>query len=195
MTSDNTTKLTRRGLLTAGVGAGATLLLPATEASAATLSYSYQTQSTGSWCSAASTRIALSARGVKPTQGSLAKSLGLVNGHGLQDATLIAKVLNARLSRTSSTHRYHFRMPAAGTLKEQLYKRVKQSIDAGYPVVINMNQVAGDHFSAGHYVAIVGYTSTKYQIADPYRSGRNGTWYPHADVVYWNKLNRFTAFV
>lgn len=134
-------------------------------------------------------------QGVKPTQASLAKSLGLVNGHGLQDATLIARVLNARLSRTGSTHRYHFRQPATGTLKEQLYRRVRQSVDAGYPVVINMNQVAGDHFSAGHYVAIVGYTSTKYKIADPYRSSRSGVWYPHADVVYWNKLNRFTSFV
>lgn len=195
MTSARTTTLTRRGLIAGGLGTGAALLLPTTAASAATLPYTFQTQETGSWCSAASTRIALTARDVTPSQTTLAKDLGLSGGAGLQDPTYIAAVLNAHLLRTDSAQKYYFRMPKAGTLAETLYGHTRTSIDAGHPVVINMNQVAGDTFSAGHYVAIVGYTTTKYQLADPFTSARNGVWYPHADVVAWNKLNRYTAFV
>lgn len=195
MTSVRTSTLTRRGLLAGGLGTGATLFLPAAAASAATVPYSFQVQETGSWCSAASTRIALTARDVTPSQTTLANDLGLSAGRGLQDPTYIAAVLNAHLLRTDSEHKYYFRMPERGTLAETLYTHTTQSIDAGYPVVINMNQVAGDVFDAGHYVAIVGYTTSKYQLADPFTSARDGVWYPHADVVAWNKLNRYTAFV
>ncbi len=69
-----------------------------------------------------------------------------------------------------------------------------RSIDAGYPVVINMDRVDGDSFSAGHYIAIVGYGAGTYKIADPYRSSRNGVWRNDDDIVAWNKLNRFTAY-
>lgn len=193
MTSARTTTLTRRGLIAGGIGTGATLFIPAA-ASAATLPYSFQAQETGSWCSAASTRIALTARDVTPSQSTLANDLGLSGGAGLQDPTYIAAVLNAHLLRTDSAQKYRFRMPAAGTLAKTLHGHTRTSIDAGYPVVINMNQVAGDTFNAGHYVTIVGYTASRYQLADPFTSARNGVWYPHADVVAWNKLNRYTAF-
>lgn len=186
--------LPRRGFLALGLSSGITLAL-ASEAEAATVGYQYQVQQTQSWCSAASSRIAISARdSTPPTQTSLASSLGLVNGQGLQDPLLIAQVLNNRLGRAGFTQRYYFRQPAAGTLKVQLRSRVTQSINAGYPVVINMNQVDSTWFSSGHYIAIVGYDATRYKIADPVTSSRNGVWRNENDIVLWNKLNRFTSF-
>ena len=185
--------LARRGFLTLGLTTGLTLAL-ADRASAATVGYSYQVQATQSWCSAASSRIALTARDRFPTQASLANSLGLEGGSGLQDPLAIARVLNNRLGIADRTQRYYFRQPDAGTLKERLRARVVRSIDAGYPVVINMNQVDSDWFSAGHYIAIVGYGAGTYKIADPFTSSRNGVWRNEDNIVAWNKLNRFTAY-
>ena len=53
--------LPRRGFLSLGLATGVTLAL-ASEADAASVGYSYQLQATQSWCSAASSRIALTAR-------------------------------------------------------------------------------------------------------------------------------------
>lgn len=186
-------KLTRRSLLVAGAGTGIGLALGASPAHAASLTYRYQKQETLSWCSAASTRIALTARNRTPSQASLADSLGLRNGAGLQSPELIAKVLNERLG-LSGAGSYVLRIAPTGTLYERLQMRVKASIDAGFPVVINMNSVDGDTFSAGHYIAIVGYDANRYQIADPYDPNRNGVWRSKQNIVDWNKLNRFTAY-
>ena len=57
-----------------------------------------------------------------------------------------------------------------------------------------MDRVNNDYFSAGHYIAIVGYDATRYKIADPYTSVRNGVWRNEDNIVLWNKLNRFTAY-
>jgi hypothetical protein len=191
--------LSRRQALGLGVGLGAGTLvgvLPATTAQAGvqrTVAYEYVRQQTQSWCSAASSFIALSSRR-NPTQAGLARDLGLSGGSGLQDPLRIAAVLNQRLGLTGAAHRYVFRQPPAGTLKERLRMRVVASIDAGHAVVINMDRVAGDTYSAGHYVAIVGYRDGAYKIADPDEPARNGVWFRADDVVAWNKLNRFTAF-
>lgn len=193
MSTSTPPALARRGFLALGLTTGVTVAL-ARPSSAATVGYTYQVQQTQSWCSAASSRIALSARDHRPSQSSLAASLGLRDGHGLQDATLIASVLNSRLGIGGRSARYYFRQPAAGTLKARLRSRVVHSIDAGYPVVINMNQVDGTVFSSGHYIAIVGYRAGEYKIADPVTSSRNGVWRDEDDIVRWNKLNRFTAY-
>ncbi|GAA1848738.1 C39 family peptidase [Microlunatus capsulatus] len=191
--------LSRRQALGLGVGLGAGTLvgvLPATTAQAGaqrTVAYEYVRQQTQSWCSAASSFIALSSRR-NPTQAGLARDLGLSGGSGLQDPLRIAAVLNQRLGLTGAAHRYVFRQPPAGTLKERLRMRVVASIDAGHAVVINMDRVAGDTYSAGHYVAIVGYRDGAYKIADPDEPTRKGVWFGADDVVAWNKLNRFTAF-
>ena len=195
----DTTPLSRRQALGLGVGLGAgalTAALPATSAEAGvqrTVPYEYVRQQTQSWCSAASSFIALSSRR-NPTQAGLARRLGLEGGSGLQDPLRIAAVLNDRLGLTGAAHRYVFRQPPAGTLKERLRMRVVTSINAGYAVVINMDRVAGDTYSAGHYVAIVGYRDGQYKIADPDEPARNGVWFSADQVVAWNKLNRFTAF-
>lgn len=185
--------LPRRSVLALGLAAGASVAL-ATEAKAVGLSYQYQRQETQSWCSAASSRIALTARDRYPTQASLASSLGLAGGQGLQDPYAIARVLNNRLGIADRTQRYYFRRPDYGTLKTALRNRVVNSINAGFVVVINMDRVDGDFFSAGHYIAIVGYGAGTYKIADPYTATRNGVWRDEDDIVAWNKLNRFTAY-
>jgi len=185
--------LPRRGFLALGLSTGITVAL-ATEAKAVGVGYQYQVQQTQSWCSAASSRIALTARDHFPTQSSLAASLGLSGGQGLQDPLAIARVLNDRLSIGGRAQRYYFRQPAAGTLKAQLRSRVVASIDAGYAVVINMNQVDSTVFSSGHYIAIVGYGAGTNKIADPVTAARNGVWRDEDDIVRWNKLNRFTAY-
>lgn len=202
--------VSRRALLVGGAGAGvgvvATVAAPA--AQAAGTNYAYQVQSRYNYCSAASSRIALSSPILRrdasenrtvPSQDSLANSLNLdpYDGDaattGLKDPELIAKVLNNRLGIASRTNRYRFRMSPSGTLYTDLQAKVRESISAGYPVVINMNRVDGDYFD-GHYIAIVGYGPDRYQIADPYRSSRNGVWRDKQDIVDWNKLNRFTWY-
>lgn len=189
--------ITRRAALVLGLGVGAGAVLGTRPAAATTvLDYEYKRQNTQSWCSAASSRIALSAvigRRALPTQARLANQLGLVNGAGLQDPTLIATVLN-RYTDVVNGHRYVFRIAPSGELKSRLRMRVHESVDRGYPVVINMNSVAGDTYSAGHYIAIVGYRANGYKIADPDEPTRNGVWYTEDQIVAWNKLNRFTAF-
>ncbi len=194
MTNQHSPALARRGVLALGLTAGVGVLGARSAAAATSVGYSYQRQQTQSWCSAASSRIALTAKGRTPTQASLASSLGLSGGSGLQDPYAIARVLNARLGIADNARRYRFRQPAAGTLKATLHTHVRTSIDAGYPVVINMNQVNGDVYSAGHYIAIVGYRAGDYKIADPDEPARNGVWRTEDNIVAWNKLNRYSSF-
>ncbi|GAB2678684.1 C39 family peptidase [Thalassiella azotivora] len=191
---ETTVDLSRRGVLALGLGVGLTAATATAASAAETVAYQYRQQATQSWCSAASSRIALTARGLYPSQASLADSLGLVNGQGLQDPYAIARVLNDRLGIAGRTQRYYFRQPPVGTLKERLRSRVKASINAGYPVVINMDRVNNDYFSAGHYIAIVGYRPDQYKIADPYTPVRDGVWRNEDNIVAWNKMNRFTAY-
>lgn len=199
--------LTRRSLLIGGAAAGIGLTLGVAEAEAVTrgVTYRYQRQPNSWYCSAASTRIALSTTMLRrndpiPTQNSLAKSLNLhpydgpsrVN-MGLKDPTLIAKVLNRRLGYVGLSYRYLFRISPSGTLYRDLQAKVRTSIDAGHPVVINMSRVDSNRYD-GHYIAIVGYSNTQYKIADPANPNRAGVWRGKQQIVDWNKLNRFTYF-
>lgn len=199
--------LTRRSLLIGGAAAGIGLTLGVAEAEAASrgVRYRYQRQPNGWYCSAASARIALSTplltRGAGiPSQNSLAKSLNLHpydgpsrENMGLKDPALIAKVLNRRLRYSGLSYRYLFRIAPSGTLYRDLQAKVRYSIDHNHPVVINMNQVDGNHY-AGHYIAIVGYSNRQYKIADPANPSRAGVWRDKQKIVDWNKLNRFTYF-
>lgn len=188
--------ISRRGVLGLGLGLGASAVVGVLPASAAetVLNYTWKQQNTQSWCSAASSRIALSAvLSQPPTQATLASQLGLVGGSGLQDPTLIAKVLNSHIGAAGGS--YVFRIAPAGELKTRLRTRVKESIGRGYPVVINMNQVGSSTYSAGHYIAIVGYRAGEYLISDPDSEARRRAWFSDDSIVAWNKLNRFTAFV
>lgn len=200
--------LTRRGLLIGGAGVAAALTFGVAEAAAATANYTYQKQATGYWCSAAACRIAISSPlgrrdpgepSKLPTQASLAKSLNLhpYDGDapttGLKDIRLVPKVLNNRIGLAGKSRRYRLRISPTGTLAEDLSRKVKVSIDAGYPVVINMNEVDGDSY-AGHYIAIVGYSKTQYKIADPVTASRKSSWYAKDKIRQWNKLNRFVHY-
>jgi hypothetical protein len=195
MAGEISLSMSRRAALATGVGLGLGVVTAGTAHAAETVPYDYQRQETQAWCSAASARIALTARGRTPTQASLADALGLTRTRGLQDPYAIARVLNARLGIDDRTQRYYFRQPEAGTLKERLRARVVASIDSGYPVVINMNQVDDEDYRAsGHYIAIVGYRRGEYKISDPDAPGRDGVWRDVDNIVLWNKWNRFTAF-
>jgi hypothetical protein len=200
--------VSRRSLLVGGAGAGVAVTVAAPAAQAAGVAYAYQVQSRYNYCSAASSRIALSAPILRrdssenrtiPSQDSLARGLNLdpydgdASTTGLKDPTLIATVLNNRLGIAGNARRYRLRISPSGTLYTDLQAKVRESVSAGYPVVINMNRVDGDYFD-GHYIAIVGYGADRYQIADPYRSSRNGVWRIKQDIVDWNKLNRFTYY-
>ncbi|MFC7620165.1 C39 family peptidase [Microlunatus sp. GCM10028923] len=199
--------LTRRSLLIGGAAAGIGLTIGVAEAEAASrgVAYRYQQQPNGWYCSAASARIALSTTLLRrgdaiPSQNSLAKSLNLHpydgpsrENMGLKEPDLIAKVLNRRLGYTGLSYRYRFRIAPSGTLYRDLQAKVRSSINAGHPVVINMNQVDSNRY-AGHYIAIVGYSDRQYKIADPANSNRAGVWRDKQKIVDWNKLNRFTYF-
>lgn len=161
-----------------------------------TIATTYQEQKQLNWCSAAASRIALTAKGRTPTQAGLAADLGLSsdkNGHGLLDAENIRKVLNARLGIGGNTYRY-----ALEQNMDAFDAAVKSSMSHGYPVVYNVTEVAGKTFSAGHYITITGRRPVgdivEYRISDPYELNRAAKWYKRSVVKSWNKYGRYTAY-
>ncbi len=161
-----------------------------------TIATTYQVQKQLNWCSAAASRIALTAQGRTPTQKGLAADLGLAsdpNGHGLLSGERIATVLNARLGYTGRAWSYRLE-----TNIGYLDAEVKSSMSNGHPVVYNVTKVAGKTFSAGHYITITGRKNVggiwEYRISDPYEPNRAAKWYKRADVISWNKGGRFTYY-
>lgn len=192
--------ISRRGFLITSAGVGLAALLPVPVAQAAgtgTIAITYQRQKEQNWCSAASSRIALSATGRTPTQKSLAKGLGLgpVGGHGLLDPYAIARVLNNRLGLKDATYKYHLRQDM-GAFDDA----IQLAMTLNKPVVYNVIKVGNQSYSAsGHYICITGRRKTgpksvQYRIADPDSPARTGNWYDRSAVKSWNKYGRYTSF-
>lgn len=193
--------LSRRTLLTgllAGAGGSALTVIPALPARAA-VTYQFQSQQQGNWCSPACARIALTARGRTATQYQLAKELGVgVDGatHGLPDISNLPRVLNARLGTGYYGVRYSSQTQSA--YNTAVDADIRYNIDRGYAVLLNTwRYTRGSEViatSSGHYLTVVGYDSTRYYLADPASYLNDpGRWWSKSTVWSWQKNYRWVA--
>lgn len=186
-----------RGAL-ATAGAAALTAGPARMAHAASVSYVFQSQQQGNWCSPASAKIALSARGVTDSQYNLAKLLGVgTDGatHGLPDISNLPRVLNSKLGTSYYGVRYSSSQSAYTSAVDA---DIKNSIDKGYVVLLNTWKYTRGttviDTSSGHYMTVVGYTSTQYYIADPASYLNDpGHWWAKSTVWTWQKNYRWVS--
>lgn len=182
-------QLTRRTLITGIAGvAGATALggIVAPDALAANwkvLNHEYQAQQTGYWCGPASTRIALTCRGIYVDQGTLASQLG-TTVNGTDSITQVTGVLDSYVGWFETKQMPND--PPTQAQKDLLWRDITFNIDRGYPLVANIvappgNQPPGypSNQTIYHYFTIIGYNPDNKQayIADPANfSGNNHYW-------------------
>lgn len=166
---------------TGGEGSGAEATIAATGWKV--LPHDYQAQSTGYWCGPASTRIALSTRYAPPTQQALANELGTTT-NGTDWIGQVTGVLNRHLGARYATVEMPNDPPSAGQ-REQLWRDVVLSIDAGHGMVANIVAPANNHppgypnYTIYHYISLIGYNPDTRQVyvGDPANfSGNNHYW-------------------
>src|SRR4051812_338597 len=190
-----------------GVGAGPAQARPCPDGDCSSIRYlprwEWQQQETGFWCAPASTRIALSARGIVPSQGELARALGTTSS-GTDNIGLVVNVLN-RYGAGPYVRR-DMPGPQVTPAQQQLLRNdLVTTINRGYALVANV--VSGwrpPGYPPGriqHYIAVVGYTDhgAFAVIADP-AAGRGGfrnlpTQYavPTAQLAAWIASKGYAA--
>lgn len=126
------------------------------------LNHAFQIQQTGYWCGPAAVRVALSARGVVPSQQELAIKLG-TTVNGTDSSNDVVRVLNQYLGAGIYEATFIPGQDATAAQRDEFRRDVHQSIDNGYAIVANVvgtirpNDGGSYTYSGGHYVAIVGY--------------------------------------
>jgi Peptidase_C39 like family len=156
------------------------------------LYYQYGVQTTGWYCGPAATRMALTARGLYPSQDALAGQLGTTI-NGTNSSADIARVLNA-MTRTSVYQVTS--IPTKTVSKRQVEKLRADVVDAisqGYPVVMNTagsgTDVNGNTYSfpGGHYIVVVGYqyNGTRVKIADSANPNAASYWINTSNLAEW----------
>jgi hypothetical protein len=138
------------------------------------LDYWFQWQPNFYYCGPAATRIALSTRGVYPSQDSVAASLG-TTVYGTNSANDVTRVLNV-LGNTDF-YKSHWIPGVMATQPEieRLTADVVNAVSNGFPVVANIVGSAVDvdgathAYPGGHYLTVVGYSDggQTVKIADP----------------------------
>lgn len=180
----------------AGLGAGAVLAALPEQALAASnpLGFSFQSQPNGYYCSAATARMVLTARGVTVSQDALASQMGVTSSLGLPAIGNLSSALN---NRTGSSAYVVRQWGSAGELASRLASDVTTAINAGHGVAMNVHYFRSGgtlHHSNGHYLAIMGYNATQYYVADPASSGNGpGIWWSKSTVHGWTKAYRYVA--
>ncbi|GAA2392929.1 C39 family peptidase [Dactylosporangium salmoneum] len=138
------------------------------------LTYQFAWQENYYFCGPAATRIALTAKGLSPSQSEVAQSLGTtVNGTNSSDDT--TRALNAYLK--TDFYKAHFITGQAATQADiaELKAAVVNAVSQGYAVVANIAGTTTDDaghshsYDGGHYLTIVGYRDSgqTVKIADP----------------------------
>lgn len=156
------------------------------------LSYTYAAQINGWYCGPAAARIALTTRGLQPSQDELARQLG-TTVNGTNSSEDITRVLNA-VTKTSDYHTTS--IPSKGVSKqqvEQLQADVVRAISQGRGAVFNIVGSAQDvdggwySFGGGHYIVVVGYRDNGRQvkIADSANPSRASYWMTASDLAEW----------
>jgi hypothetical protein len=156
------------------------------------LRYQYAVQINGWYCGPAAARIALTARGLYPSQGELATKLG-TTVNGTNSSTDIARVLNA-VTKTSFYHTTFIPTKAVTTKQiNQLQSDVMEAISHGYAVVMNVVGTGQDtngnaySFPGGHYIVAVGYQDNgrKVKIADSANGYTASYWMTASNLATW----------
>lgn len=160
--------LLRRSLVAALLSAAVGAVGHASPASAATAStlttYTFQAQQTSYWCGPAATRLALTVRGYAPSQGTLAASLP-TDTAGTDSITQVMTVLN---SYPNVHNWYEHKVINSNSAAEQnlLKYDIVFDVDRNYALVLNVRggryDTAGAYhnYPNGHYLTVVGYTSS-----------------------------------
>lgn len=141
---------------------------------AKTLDYTYEGQPNGWWCGPAATRIALSARDLRPSQDDLASRLG-TTVNGTDSAADTTRVLNDLLKTDFYRTREIPGAEATPAEMDRLQADAVRAISNGYAIVANVvgSATVADgrwlDWPAGHYITIVGYADQgrMLKIADP----------------------------
>ncbi|MCP2249156.1 C39 family peptidase [Lentzea aerocolonigenes] len=155
------------------------------------LPYEFQVQKTGYWCSAAAARIALTARGKKVEQSTLASYMK-VTTDGLPNI----KNLESALDHYTGSTYYQVKQWSSDTqLKQRLKEDVIYNANKGHAVVINVIRLNGRSYSGGHYATIVGYRAggNEFAVADPAYAGGRLAWLSVSSVSSGIKLRRYVA--
>lgn len=193
--------LSRRRLLggAAALAVGGVLSnLGASTASAAqrVLKFTFHAQETGYSCSAGSTKMALSARGINVPESTLRRELQLTPSVGLPNANNMVRTLNAHLKSSVYVLRS---WSSLSDYTRHLDADVKYSIDHGYSVIFsswyyNVGHNKPVRSRSGHLLTIQGYSDTQYYIGDP-ASSKNGPgfWVNKSTLVSWRKYQHYVA--
>jgi hypothetical protein len=156
------------------------------------LDYTYEAQINGWYCGPAAVRIALTARGLQPSQDELASALGTtVNGTNSADDT--TRVLNSLANTDFYQSTFILGTPSQAQV-DQLQADVVHAVSNGYAVVANIVGSATDtdggwhSYDGGHYLNVVGYRDDgrTVQIADAaFVNGVSSYWMATTDLANW----------
>lgn len=139
---------------------------------AVVLSIDFQYQQTGYWCAPASTRIALSARGINVSQQQMANELP-TDTNGTDWIGQVTKVLSNHVGWYQTKEMPND--PPTQAQKNLLWSDVVLDINNNYPIVANIVAPPNNHppgypnYTIYHYFAVIGYNPANQQvlIADP----------------------------
>jgi hypothetical protein len=147
------------------------------------LAHDYQPQQTGYWCGPTATRIALSTRMAPPSQGALANELP-TTVNGTDWIGQVTRTLNNHVGARYATVEMPNDPPTAAQ-RDQLWRDIVLSIDAGHGMVANIVAPPNNHppgypnETIYHYFTLVGYNPATYEVyvADPANfSGNHHYW-------------------
>ena len=166
-----------------------------------TLTYQFQWQQNFYFCGPAATRIALTARGLYPSQTDIAGRLG-TTVNGTNSAADTTRVLNG--VNNTGFYKTRFLRGEMATQPEidLLRSDVLNAINKGYPIVANIAGTAVDtdgsqhSYGGGHYLTVVGYSDSgrTVKIADPADANGRG-WYLMATerLAHWTATRGYSA--
>jgi hypothetical protein len=159
------------------------------------LDHDYQVQETGYWCGPAATRIALSVRMSPPNQQTLANQLG-TTVNGTDWIGQITQVLNNRLGGQYYETTEMPNDPPTAAQRDELWRDVRFSIDADFPIVANIvappgNQPPGypANQTIYHYFAVVGYNTDKREVFIADSANFSGNQH------YWLTLDQLSTLI
>jgi hypothetical protein len=164
------------------------------------LYYQYGVQTTGWYCGPAAARMAVSARGIYPSQDELASRLG-TTVNGTNSSADITRVLNA----VTRTEHYHTTSIPTKQVNKQQIERLRadvvHSISQGFPVVMNVagtgTDINGNTYSypGGHYITVVGYqhNGTRVKIGDSANPNTASYWISTANLTQWAGTRGYAA--
>lgn len=164
----------------------------AAAAGARTVPIDFQYQSTGYWCGPASTRIALSARGISKTQQQMANELP-TDTDGTDWIGQVTRVLSGYVGWYETKEMPND--PPTQAQRDLLWRDVTLDIDNGYAIVANIVAPPSNHppgypnYTIYHYFVVIGYDPSNQNvlIADPAGFAPTAT--------YWLTFNQLATLI